>query len=386
MATGGNFVEIKGRLQIMELGYLRSEIPSTTSSSSITHKKHSKLGVRIIQSIPLLRTNYKYFDFATSAVNICSGRTPETVHNIDVSAFCRGIKLTRGYVDGLVLLHVTSPRVNRSENAIFIWNPMLGKVIDIPVSKRLMMFTNSNVGFGFGFDTRSNDYKLVALNLKFYDKKTLVYNLGSGSWTSPKEKRGSIENVKYLSKSSHTFNFEGEMYWLARVGRKANNVTHYLRFNLSSEAFTCSKLPDFKYDKQRLPQESRRLLSMHESLALVDCSSYSQSGHIRVWMRRKDNTSSIDSWIELYKLNTRCKTLVNLTSNGEAYLKSWSPYAKIYVYDLKSGEEKVGSRTNGLDLNFENGYIQSLALLGHPHSRLFSSFVSQNLPIRYWMR
>ncbi|XP_074314986.1 putative F-box protein At3g25460 [Silene latifolia] len=327
----------------------------------------------------------KYFDFATSALNICSRRTPETVDNIDVKEFCRGKVFILAYIDGLVLLSVTSRRVDRRENAIFLWNPVLGKVIDIPVSKTLMMFTNSNVGFGFGFDTRSNDYKLVALNLKFYDQKTKVYNLGSRSWTSPKEKRGSIDNVKYLSKTSHTFNFEGEIYWLARVGRKANNVTHYLRFNLSSEAFTCSKLPDFKYDKKRLRQESRRLLSMHESLALVDCSSYSKSEHIRVWLRRKNNTSSIDSWIELYKLNTRRKTLVNLTSNGEAYLRSWSMNGRItlYVYDLKSGEEKVGSRTNGLDLNFENGYIQSLALLGQPHSRLFPSFVSQNLPVKY---
>ncbi|XP_074304682.1 F-box/kelch-repeat protein At3g06240-like [Silene latifolia] len=307
-------------------------------------------------------------DFVTSAVNICSGRTPETVHNIDVSAFCRGIKLIRGYVDGLLLLHVNSPRVNSRQNAIFLWNPMLGKVIDIPVSESLMKFTDSNVGFGFGFDTRSNNYKLVALNLKFYDQKTLVYNLGSGSWTSPKEKGGSIENVKYLSKTSHTFNFEGEIYWLARVGRKANNVTHYLGFNLSSEAFTCSKLPDFKYERH-LNQESRSLASIHESLALVDCSVYKHSRHIRVWMRRKDKTTSNKSWIELYNLDCRSKTLLNVTRNGEAYLKSWSAYEYISVYDLKSGTEKVSSRSDKRVKSMNNSYIKSLALLGHPHSR-----------------
>ncbi|XP_074315855.1 putative F-box protein At3g24700 [Silene latifolia] len=333
------------------------------------HQQHylHQLRMKHIQNCRYSVTDLDYYASEPSAVNICSGRTPETVPNIDVSAFCRGIKLIKGYVDGLVLLHVNLPRVDSRQNAIFLWNPMLGTVIDIPVSKTLMKFTDSNVGFGFGFDTRSNDYKLVALNLKFYDKETKVYNLGSRSWTSPKEKRGWIDNVKYLSYRSHTFNFEGEIYWLASVERKANNVTHYLRFNLSSEAFTCSKLPDFKYDG-KLKQESRCLSTIHESLVLVDCSVYKHSRHIRVWMRRKDTTTSIESWIELYNLD-HGKTFIKLTSNGEVYLRSRTPYLTMSVYDLKSGEEKVGS-TNS------NNNIESLALLGQPHSRLFRPSVS----------
>ncbi|XP_074314989.1 F-box/kelch-repeat protein At3g23880-like [Silene latifolia] len=309
---------------------------------------------------------------SSSAVNICRSKTFTPIQKIDLAKldgvkFCHGKSSVLGYVDGVLLVHVPSPGVDNKTNSIFLWNPMIGKVVDIPLSESLRKSKDVNVwfAFGFGFDSGTSNCKVVALNLKDYDSKTKVYNLGSRSWTSPKEKRGSIDNVKYLSNTSVSFNFEGGIYWLARVERKGINITHYLRFDLSSEAFTCSKLPDFQYEGQ-LKQRLRRLSILHESLALVDCSSYSHSRHIRVWIRRKDNTTSVDSWIALYNLNYCVGKFQHLTSNGDAYFLTPGIPRTISVHDFKSGEDKVCSTTPWGTVNFMDGYIESLALLGQP--------------------
>ncbi|XP_074304681.1 uncharacterized protein LOC141639458 [Silene latifolia] len=204
----------------------------------------------------------------------------------------------KGCVDGVLLARTVC--FNNDENGIFLWNPTLKKIVDIPLYGPLKKAPK--VSFGFGFDSVSNSYKVVALSLEKNDLKIKVYNLGSRLWTSPKVKRGLIDNVKHLS-SSRFVNFEGCVYGLARA-EITTGKTHYLCFNLSSEALTCAKLPDVKYASRR------HLAVLYESLALVDESIYDGNlRHIRVWIRRRDSrTSCIFSWIELYNLDRGAKS------------------------------------------------------------------------------
>ncbi|XP_074314984.1 uncharacterized protein LOC141651160 [Silene latifolia] len=252
------------------------------------------------------------------------------------------------------------PRVPRS----------LGSGLDIPVYESLKK-PGCDVLLGFGFDSVSNNYKVVALNFNYL--KTTVYNLGSRSWSSPKQQRGLIDNnVKFLS-ISRSLNFEGCVYRLAKgkLTWGQDNATHYLCFNLSTEALTCSKLPDIKRDDGLMMfslapncNALRSLSVLYDSLALVDYCGDSSFRHIRVWIRRNDSTSSSGfAWVELYNLDCNFKSILYLTNNGNLYLESESLNPKtVSVYDLKAGEEKVCSTTIDEHINFMDGYLGSLAL------------------------
>ncbi|XP_074313442.1 putative F-box protein At3g24700 [Silene latifolia] len=276
-------------------------------------------------------------------------------------------------VDGVLLVRTTISHLGKYyANMIFLWNPTLGKVVDIPLSEPLMNKINNrsyrywDIVFGFGFDSVSNIYKVVALYLEMNDLKTAVYNLSSRSWT-PFERGLIIDDVKnFLHSTPHSLNFEGCVYWLATLKIKGNNETHYLSFNLSTEALTCSKLPDAKCDEDN-QYVSRYLSVLYESLALVDCYHYCGDdlrGHIRVWIRRKDSTTSSEfSWVELYNLNCDNKYFINLANNGSLYLRSSSVRrSPLSVYDLKTGKEEACSNTSESIYPID-GYLGSLALL-----------------------
>ncbi|XP_074314968.1 F-box/kelch-repeat protein At3g06240-like [Silene latifolia] len=298
-----------------------------------------------------------------SSVNIRNNETLATIKKIklceshDYYPFINSIK---GCVDGVLLAHTILRECskNNRENVIFLWNPTLRKVVVIPLYGPLKK--TEDVTFGFGFDSVSNIYKVVALSLEKNVLKTMVYNLGSCSWISPKVKGCSIDNVQYLSRVSRSLNYEGCVYWLIQT--TGNHETHYLCFNLSTEALTSSKLPDVKGDKMQVMFTSRRLAVLYESLALVDYS-VGRLEHIRVWIKRRDGTiSSIFTWVELYNIDCNGRFLY-LTNNGNVYLESEAVNElTVSVYDMKSGEEKDCSITND-HIKFMDGYLESLAFL-----------------------
>ncbi|XP_074315854.1 uncharacterized protein LOC141652117 [Silene latifolia] len=300
-------------------------------------------------------------------------RSSETFARIETIELCKShsghvLTIIQGCVDGVLLVRTNFSHGKTRVIVIFLWNPTLRKVVDIPFYESLKK-PGCDVLLGFGFDSVSNNYKVVALN--FNDLKTTVYNFGSRSWSSPKQQRGLIDNnVKFLS-ISRSLNFEGCVYRLAK-GKLIwgeNNATHYLCFNLSTEALTCSKLPDIKRDDalmmfSRAPncKALRRLSVLYDSLALVDYCGDSPFRHI-LWIRRNDSTTSSGfAWVQLYNLDFNFKSILYLTNNGNLYLESWSGNPKtISVYNLKAGEEKVCSTTSE-HINFMDGYLGSLVL------------------------
>ncbi|XP_074314993.1 uncharacterized protein LOC141651170 [Silene latifolia] len=259
--------------------------------------------------------------------NILNRKTLKIIGKIDMGDFRFGASSIVGYVDGVLLIHVSLRWVNNGANTIFLWNLTIKKILEIPPYESLK---KRDVNFGFGFDSLSGVYKVVDVNLKYYESKTKVYNLSSRSWTSPKQTSCSIDNVVYLSKYSRSINFKGGIYWLAKVEEKGKSMTHYLRFNLSSETFNCLKLPDFK-PESGLHERWRRLSVLYDSIALIDCSGMGYFGHVHVWVMRKDITNKVDSWVELCKLDLRRKSFVFLKNNGDVYLRK---ARTIGVYDL----------------------------------------------------
>ncbi|XP_074314983.1 putative F-box protein At3g52320 [Silene latifolia] len=291
------------------------------------------------------------------SVDIKSSETLATIEEIKLckSHYDGGMNSIMGCVDGVLLARTVSRHGKNYVNVIFLWNPTLRKVVDIPLCGPLKKVCN-DVRFGFGFDSVSNIYKVVAIYWKKNGLKIIVYNLGSRSWTSPK-----MDNVKHLP-YSRTLNFEGCIYWHSKTEITSNkDADYYLCFNLSTEALTCAKLPDRKCDEYL---SIRRLAVLYESLAIVDDSGDEGSRrHIHVWMRRKDNTTSSEfSWVMLYNLDCYAKYFVYLANNGNLYLQEWSIPNTASVYDLKAGKEKVYSENNGY-IKFMEGYLGSLALL-----------------------
>ncbi|KAK4259346.1 hypothetical protein QN277_005688 [Acacia crassicarpa] len=177
------------------------------------HARHSA------QERPLLllyEFSYKRGCPSISLVN----RKMETVEVLSIPSIdpfrCRII----GSCNGLLCINVIHDQA-RSHNLLWLWNPVIKKVREIPLT------TNDPMGrceYGFGFCGIVNNYKIV----KFYKQKIRkkkkdqhfhrikydrveVYSLSTGSWKQLEFEFGAIEHAEILSQAVNT---DGTISWL----------------------------------------------------------------------------------------------------------------------------------------------------------------------------
>ena len=96
----------------------------------------------------------------------------------------------------------------------------------------------SKYTLGFGFDPKTNDYKVVGImNFRFRQCKVQVYHLRSNSWRL----LDSSPNPSYFIQSTRFPSYlNGVQYWLARVRDEGNCMGYrflLISFDMSNEVF-----------------------------------------------------------------------------------------------------------------------------------------------------
>ncbi|XP_059654767.1 F-box/kelch-repeat protein At3g06240-like [Cornus florida] len=193
---------------------------------------------------------------------------------------------------------------------LYLWNPTVRKFIVLPEPS----ITFSSHGpyeraLGFGFDSTTNDFKVVRIVYGSGGNEVDIYSLREGCWRSISVS-GAIPDIH--CESSHAY-LNGAIHWVSRGG---NYRLQIVSFNLGTKIFSEMELPT-SLGYIRLP----RMLSVsvfHESLCVFHNDSWERK--VSIWVMKQYGV--VDSWTNLFNLDflRGSGKVIGLMRNGEVLL------------------------------------------------------------------
>ncbi|GMQ11310.1 hypothetical protein CsSME_00053983 [Camellia sinensis var. sinensis] len=274
-----------------------------------------------------------------------------------------------GSVKGLFCLH--------EQDRYFLWNPSIRKSMAMPKPT----VKTSMHSHGFGFDPRTNDYKLVRI-VDFYPTKlpnqkptTLieVYSLNAGSWKTSSTGRNSYPDGIIIDYSGRFAAYlEGAVHFAAKM--KKSNDPLILSFDLCDEVFQTMMLPDGVVGPRTEVRASvfgglLSLLCYEDSAAYKSCS---------IWIMKKYGV--VDSLykqftIDLSRGNTQ---VLGIRNNGHILLETKAPSDWVLSsYDPSSQQTKnlgIYATSNHFVVDT---YEENLILLNKPNDAFSRRRVSR---------
>ncbi|KAI8551283.1 hypothetical protein RHMOL_Rhmol06G0173400 [Rhododendron molle] len=243
-----------------------------------------------------------------------------------------------GSCNGLVCLTDDSFG-NTNTNTIILWNPSIQKSLTLPLPKSTRDLDGSffMCALGFGFDSMSNDYKVVRVS----------YSGGEdGFWVPP--------NVEIYAVCVN-----GNVHWVGY--KRVSPVTRgcfVVVFDLGGEVFGEVELPGSLVHE--FP--SNMMVSvMDECLSVLVYDKRAYSKQCTVWVMKEYGVA--ESWSKQYEidLDGRLVLVLGLRKNGEMLLVMGK---ELVSYNPESeGIKKLG--VSGCKDSFWFGdYTESLVLLG----------------------
>ncbi|OMO91946.1 hypothetical protein CCACVL1_06944 [Corchorus capsularis] len=174
-----------------------------------------------------------------------------------------------------------------------LWNPCVRKYITIPKSD-LIPPQSRWVCCGFGFDSRTNDYKILRVSIKESDEyiEAHIYSLKQDSWKS-------LPAPKFSIKSDDPMVFvNGVVHWISY--RKAENDVFesvVMGFHMGDEVFNMIRLPEaecFNYDNN-LGEVYLTMYPEASSIAVMHKDDF--SGQCHVWVMKEYGVE--ETWTKL---------------------------------------------------------------------------------------
>ncbi|XP_059442123.1 F-box/kelch-repeat protein At3g23880-like [Corylus avellana] len=260
-----------------------------------------------------------------------------------------------GSCNGLVLL--------RCFNTLILWNPLVEKFVTI--SEPHTDLSYYDVGWGFGFDSRTNDCRVVKI-----DSQVQVFSLATGSWKSSKV--GAPPACSLSNCGPQRF-INGAIHWLAStriVGNDDDKRHSILSFDISNETFREIMLPkglSILNNCFRSPI-FYSITEYGKSLALC----VGKTRFISLWVMKEYGAA--ESWTQVLAHTTLedIPKPLGFSSSGELLWKTES--GKLASYDPKSTKIETENAAKG-DYCFAGSYVESLVLLNQPN-------LSRKRPIR----
>ncbi|XP_062021148.1 F-box/kelch-repeat protein At3g23880-like [Rosa rugosa] len=261
-----------------------------------------------------------------------------------------------GSCNGLILL---SDDYLTETNNFILWNPSIRKSITIP--KPHIRHSQYYTVYGFGFDAKKDDYKIVQLVYEGHNRagpEVELYSLNSGSWkaitaASPKhEIAPTMWSQVFVNGFIHFIGY-------SKKGEAFHNVV--LGFDVCEEVFHEIKMPE------DLASEAPNMfisvigksLSVQHSDIIHNC--------WNVWVMREYGV--VESWtkqftIDILTPNYRVTRVLGSSKNGEFLLEMYKgKKGEIVLHDPKKNtNEHLGIYTDPGYTSLEY-YMESLVLL-----------------------
>ncbi|KAJ9174391.1 hypothetical protein P3X46_013038 [Hevea brasiliensis] len=241
----------------------------------------------------------------------------------------------------------------------FLWNPSVRKIVDIPCPN----FTFTSYGpyipsLGFGFDSTTDDYKLVRIVYSHFIFDEIrpfveIYSLRSRGWRKVKK------DLKYFITARSTSAFlNGACHWVATKRGNGPGVRDVIvSFSLGEEVFGEMEVPDCLVKKYHYMD----VAVFDGSLLLVASFKLTGEGCFTVWMMKEYGIPG--SWTKLFNISHLkwIRKLVAFRKSGKVLLAK--SFGDLVFYDPKTEEifdTKIWGNAHSFYLDT---FVESLVLL-----------------------
>ncbi|CAK9171077.1 unnamed protein product [Ilex paraguariensis] len=246
---------------------------------------------------------------------------------------------------------------------IILWNPSIRKYKSLP-SPRVTKKTHGSYMFvlGFGFDSKSNDYKVVRVAyVKGRNGRDLIppevelYALSSGSWRG--FNAGAPPYGIYGCTWSQAF-VNGAVHWIGYDPCVAKgDCALVVSFDMSDEIFRGMLLPD------SLVQCGWDLTVsvFGEMLSVYHYEYGSRKQFCSVWVMKEYGV--IEAWTKLYSIDLHggLQKLIWFRKNEEVILVTVR--GKLITYDLNTLQMRGLGLRGAIDSVYVDNYMESLVLV-----------------------
>lgn len=184
------------------------------------------------------------------------------------------------------------------------------------------------LGFGFGYDSRANDYKIIRFGADRVNRthRAEVYQLSTNSW------REIYKNMKGI----HRFQTELSVYCNGVFFWYTSGYNHILSFDMCEEEFGTIELPNYLYSDEAV---CKNLAVWNESVALFVCLG---QRCLDIWVLDcNDGVKGSCPWIKLLTVEPllNMKTPLAFWKNDELLLQLEDE--TLALYNLRSQELRV---------------------------------------------
>ncbi|XP_057432772.1 F-box/kelch-repeat protein At3g06240-like [Lotus japonicus] len=209
--------------------------------------------------------------------------------------------ITHVHSNGIIYLELLGG-VSHNPNPKILWNPATREVKFLPFPPPMRHAHNTffHVAHGFGFDPKTNDYKVVNIVvgayffLKEYEKLSVqVYSLRSDSW---KEVNVGVL-ARYIAKSMFNAYLNGAYHWLA----ESDNVEFVLCFGMSDDVFWKMNIPQVisQEDNNKFYIRHSNIVVLNDRVGYVREHIRSEF-HFEIWMMNEYGVEG--SWVRMFNL------------------------------------------------------------------------------------
>jgi F-box interacting protein len=261
------------------------------------------------------------------------------------------------------------------QDRFILWNPSIKKFVNLP-KPCITLKTHGRItcNQAFGFDPRTNDYKVVRIAFPHVSnwvlKETLVeiYSLSTGRW------KISGASFPYADTHKHSFKpkacLNGSVHFMALAGQ--NRTTKIvLAFDLRDEVFREMILPD-----NMVGSEAEMVTCVFKgSLALL-C--YDRWKRCLIWVMKEYDV--VDSWMKQFTIDIAggVENVLGFRKNGQIILETRKiGYWELSSYDPVSQRAmKLGIYGRAHYFCFDT-YRENLVLLNQANDALSRSGVTK---------
>ncbi|XP_030967672.1 putative F-box protein At1g32420 isoform X2 [Quercus lobata] len=248
------------------------------------------------------------------------------------------------------------------DEQFILWNPCIRKFITLPRDYDHVLSRSV-----FGFDARTNDYKVVRIAFPYTPKPLLVevYSLKEGSW---RRKAGAAASLlpgitRDLSCRRDAF-INGAVHFGVRDCINTPRLKvgpSVLSFDLSDEVFHMTALPKFgaktDYD----------IFGFRGSLSVVYIELVDNKRSCFIWVMKECGV--VKSWIKLYTINLtgEFRSVLGFQKNGHIFMQAGlGKNARLSSYDPQSQQLKNLGFYGWLSYSCVHYYVENLVLLDKP--------------------
>ncbi|XP_030965771.1 F-box protein At3g07870-like isoform X3 [Quercus lobata] len=270
-----------------------------------------------------------------------------------------------------------------------LWNPSIRKFITLP-NPCITVKSHGEIDHrsAFGFDPRTNDYKVVRIVFQDGTKTSEaakipvveIYSLNEGSWRITSAGNSFSPGFMFNDAGQPSASLNGAVHFVG-IDRDDNFCPLVLSFDLGDEVFRIIPVPNgaFRPTGYVLTSVIGGSLSLlcHDSLKdTKQCCS--------IWVMKEYGV--VDSWTKQLTFDFEEGVLLGLQKNGNILVETELPvliHCEISSYDPKSKQSKnLGIFGRPFSFCVEN-YMENLVLLDKPNDS-FQRRVSRKRKYRSW--